>query len=184
MRGCATPRRVIAPPGTASTPTAAATVARRTRPPGAPATLADYWHGRASWELLRSYEPKAGNHISIVGEVWYLFSRTVHPGEICNGTERLGTEVRASYDHGVSWSAPVEILVPRDGTPWACAATDGDAIFDAATGTWHYLFQCLAKSGPWQGCHAQLRAADPTSGEFVAVLASPVIPAGGLAPHL
>jgi hypothetical protein len=158
-------------------------------PTGPPATLADYWQGGARWELVRRYTLAgtgwpygygAGAHLTIVNGTWYLFSRTIHWGDSCGAmTDRLGTAVRTSTDRGVTWSAPVEIIVPRDGTPWACAATDGDAAFDAASGTWHYLFQCLPTSGPWSGCHVERAALDP-AGEFVATDANPVIPAGSL----
>jgi len=155
----------------------------------APATLDDFWQGRARWELVRRYTLAgtgwpygygAGAHLTIVDDTWHLFSRTIHWGDACGAmTDRLGTAVRTSTDRGVTWSDPVEIIVPRDGTPWACAATDGDAAFDAATGTWHYLFQCLTAGGPWNGCHVERPAADP-AGEFVATHANPVIPAGSL----
>ena len=53
------------------------------------------------------------------------------------------------------------ILRPTPGTPWSCAATDGDAVYDADAGTWRYLFQCLGDAPGWHGCYAERRAASP-----------------------
>jgi len=158
--------------------------------PPPPPKLSDYWSGHATWKLTRrltvgetgwpaGYE--AGAHIESIGGVWYLFSRVVtgDPGGCPFGGARLGTQVRKSTDHGATWSPPTDILKADDGTPWECAATDGDVAYDAATSTWHYLFQCLAKSGPWNGCHAQRTGPDPM-GPFTQVLANPVMPAGSL----
>lgn len=155
-----------------------------------PPTLSDYWAERAAWRLVRRYtvaatgwQPgyEAGAHLEVIGDAWYLFSRVVvpDPGGCAFGGARLGTQVRRSSDQGITWTPPVDILKPDDGTPWECAATDGDVAFDAASQTWHYLFQCLAKAGPWQGCHAQRIGADPL-GAFTPILPNPVVPAGAL----
>src|SRR5262249_40958805 len=114
-----------------------------------PATLDDYWNGRARWSLLRSYTLAntgwpygygAGAHITIVGGAWYLFGRFVEgpAPSYCQslGTVALGTQVRKSTDKGVTWSAPVEIIPAAQGTPWECAATDGDAVYDAVADKW------------------------------------------------
>lgn len=51
-----------------------------------PATLDDYWNGRASWKFVRAwtlattgwtYGYGAGAHLEIRGDTWYLFSRKV-----------------------------------------------------------------------------------------------------------
>ena len=46
--------------------------------------------------------------------------------------------------------------------------------YNAATKTWHMLFQCLAETGPWNGCHVQRAAVDPM-GPFVPIHANPVL---------
>lgn len=155
-----------------------------------PPTLDDYWNGTARWELARTYSLAgtgwpygygAGTHVEIAGNTWYLFSRKQHdvtPGCAALGAT-MGTEVRASTDQGATWSLPFEIIPPTPGTPWECAATDGDAYHDTATGTWHYLFQCLSPGSAWQGCHATRVAADPR-GPFVAGAVNPVITPGSL----
>lgn len=145
---------------------------------GVVATLADYWQGSARFRLegkltLAStgwpYGYGAGSHIEVVGDTWYLFSRKVHWGDkppTCP-FEKLSTEVRASKDHGKTWSTAVEILSTAAGTDSECAATDGDAWFDANAQKWHYLFQCLrGGASPWKGCHATRDGTDPM-GPFV-----------------
>jgi hypothetical protein len=157
-----------------------------------PATLDDYWNGRARWEPVRTlslaatgwtYGYQAGAHLEIRGGTWYLFSRKIHWGggaSYCGPfTDPLGTEVRASTDEGATWSEPVEIVVPREGTPWECAATDGDAWYDEAAGKWHYFVQCIARDLVWNGCHVERSGADPL-GEFAAAHANPVLRGGDL----
>jgi hypothetical protein len=161
-------------------------------PPDRPPDLADLWSGRASPVLARKWtstglgEPRggayAGAHIEVVGDTWYLFNRSWLT-EQCPGRDgqQLGTQVRASSDQGATWSKPVQILSPTPGTPWSCAATDGDAVYDAAAGTWRYLFQCLAEQGGWNGCYAERHAPSPL-GRFTPPSAdmNPVIAPGSL----
>jgi hypothetical protein len=157
-----------------------------------PATLDDFWNGRASWKFLRgwtlattgwTYGYAAGAHLEVRGDTWYLFGRKVHWGEhFADCTffpDALGTEVRRSTDKGVTWSDPVEVVAPADGTPWSCAATDGDAWYDASADRWHYLFQCIAGDRVWNGCHVERAGADPL-GPFIASHANPVIRARDL----
>jgi hypothetical protein len=158
-----------------------------------PAKLSDWWAGRARWRLDRTYTLAttgwpygygAGAHITIAGGAWYLFSRRIAtsalPSYCPSGLgKQLSTEVRKSTDRGVTWSDPVEIIPTTQGTKWECAATDGDAIYDAATTKWHYLFQCLDRSGTWNGCHVERSSVDP-AGPFVETAPNPVIPAGSL----
>ena len=105
-----------------------------------------------------------GAHVEVVGATWYLFNRFTTdqpcPGQGAD-VRQMGTQVRASNDRGVSWGAPVPILAPTPGTPWSCAATDGDAVYDAGSGTWRYVFQCLGDGGRWQGCYAERRGRSP-----------------------
>lgn len=160
--------------------------------PPPPATLADWWAGHARWKLVRTYTLAntgwpygygAGAHITIANGVWYLFSRridgSVPPYCQSQMTTTLSTEVRASMDEGVTWSAPVTIIPATPNTPWECAATDGDAYYDATTTTWHYLFQCLDRNAAWRGCELSRQVADPM-GAFSATHANPVIQPGAL----
>lgn len=156
---------------------------------GTAASLAEYWVGQARWKFERSwtlastgwsYGYGAGTHMEVLNGAWYLFSRRVDWGNKPASCpfERLSTEVRRSDDHGVTWSPPSELFAAQPGSAWECAATDGDGIYDAASGTWHYLFQCLGASGGWKGCHATRASADPM-GPFV-IDPVPVIEPGAL----
>lgn len=163
-------------------------------PPLPPAgTLAEYWSGAARWTLQRSltlagtgwpYGYGAGAHVEAVDGVWYLFSRQVHfsdkPAACAGKTDiTFSTEVRRSDDEGATWSAPATILKNDAGSAWECAATDGDAWYDATAKRWHYLFQCLAGTGGWNGCHVTRDGSDPM-GAFGAAHANPVLHGGDL----
>src|SRR4051794_38488757 len=163
------------------------------RAPRPPATLADLWAGRAKPVLDRKWtsselgEPRGGVYegarIKVVGRTWYLFNRVRLSGT-CSGhpeTAPMGTQVRASQDAGATWGAPTAIVAPTPGTAWSCAATDGDAIYDAAAGVWRYLFQCLGDGPRWAGCYVERRDANPL-GPFGAPagVRNPVIASGSL----
>lgn len=147
-------------------------------------TISDFWAGTASWKLEGKWPPSQGSgpsHIEFYNGAWYLFERYVVWGQRCEGSteEKLGTQVRRSIDHGATWSDPVKIIQPTVGTPWECAATDGDAIFDAANGKWRFLFQCQAKDRQWNGCYAERQSADPM-GPFTPVGKNPAVPGHSL----
>jgi hypothetical protein len=152
----------------------------------APATFADYWRGDARWAFERKLTaaelgqegPQSGAHMEVVGDRWYLFNRADRPGT-CGTEARMGVQVRESADRGATWSAPVIVLDPAPGTPWACAATDGDAFYDEGSGKWIYLFQCKAEGGNWNGCYAE-RAGPSPMGPFRARAKNPVIRSGDL----
>jgi hypothetical protein len=116
-----------------------------------------------------------------VGGTWWLFNRRTEEDECPGRGPKLGLQVRRSDDRGATWGEPTTILAPEAGTPWACAATDGDAVFDRGQGTWRYLFQCLDEQAGWSGCYAERRDSDPR-GEFSspAGAVNPVIPPGSL----
>ncbi len=160
------------------------------------ASLSDYWAGRARWQLVRKYTRSAwpantdgfnfGTHITVVGDTWYLFGRSYHwldkPAGCDPSAPGLGVQVRASRDQGKTWGPLVEIIAPRPGSRWQCMATDGDAFFNPTEngGTWHYLFQCFAPGGPWQGCHLAKKGADPSVGTWVETVPNPAVPAKSL----
>jgi len=166
-------------------------VASRTGAGTAPG-LGDLWSGRASFVLDKKWTSTSlglpaggaysGAHVEVVGGTWYLFNRRTYP-DLCEGTNshRIGTQVRASTDRGASWGAPVTVIAPTPGTPWSCAATDGDAYYDAESGKWGYLFQCQGAAAGWQGCFVERRAESPL-GDFVAPApdVNPVIAPGML----
>jgi hypothetical protein len=151
-------------------------VSEQARRPAAPPTLADLWTGRASLVLAHRWsaaglgqpEPYSGAQLEIAGRDWYLFNR-VHPGATCAGRSiaQLGTQVRRSTDGGRSWSGPAPVVMPTPGTPWACAATDGSAVYDERGDRWRFLFQCLGDQPSWRGCYAERRGRDPM-GPFTA----------------
>jgi hypothetical protein len=166
---------------------AIAVVADRGGVPGSrPATLAEYWGGEARWELARRWtatelgqlDPWSGAHIEVVGDRWYLFNRAHRGGTCPDGERRVGVQVRASPDGGATWGPPVGIVEPTPGTPWSCAGSDGDALYDAAGRTWRYLFQCKTETSGWQGCYVERRGASPM-GPFTGSQ-NPVIRSGEL----
>ncbi|MBI2404946.1 hypothetical protein HYV22_02090 [Candidatus Gottesmanbacteria bacterium] len=158
-------------------------------------TLEDYWQGKAEWKLYNKMlftnagwvdfntNPLghgAGTHIEVVGDIWYLFTRKYYdpkyqdPSYEC-GFQRLGATVRKSLDQGKTWSDEVDVIVPTPGKPWECMAPpDGDTYYDAAQNKWHFLFQCLAKTGGWKGCHLERQGADPM-GLFQETHPNPII---------
>jgi hypothetical protein len=160
-------------------------------PPEQPPGLADLWSGRASPVLDRRWTSTSlgmpgggaagGARLAVAGGAWYLFNRFAWPHPGCPGGTALGTQVRVSTDRGASWSLPVPIVAPSPGTPWACAATDGDAVYDATAGVWRFVFQCMGEAGGWNGCYAERPGADPL-GPFAAPngVANPVIGGGQL----
>lgn len=161
--------------------------------PTAPALLADLWEGRASLVLARKWtspsldaQPGAGAysgaHIEVVDGTWYLFNRRLYPDRSCpGGGAAMGVDVRRSPDRGRTWGEPVAALAPTPGTAWSCAASDGDVFYDAARGTWGYLFQCMGDTTRWDGCYAELAGRSP-QGAYAAPAPdqNPVIPSGRL----
>jgi hypothetical protein len=145
-----------------------------------PATLGDYWNGKANWQLVTKWTLSntsgwqhgfyAGSHIEIVNGKWYLFYRQEYPaGENCTflGTE-YGTWVRSSDNQGQSWNNDaIPLMEPTDDLPWECAAIDGDTYFDAAANKWRYLFQCIARNGIWNACYLERSGPNPM-GPFTA----------------
>jgi hypothetical protein len=163
-------------------------------PPAQPPGLGDFWSGRAALVLDKKWTSSSldipvggavgGAHIEVVGDTWYLFNRrTYEEGCPPGGPQpnQLGTDVRASSDRGAHWGAAVTILPPTPGTAWSCAATDGDAVYDASTTTWRYLFQCVGAGRTWDGCYAERHDPSPL-GPFSAPSpeANPVITPGEL----
>lgn len=128
-------------------------------PPSTIGTLAQYWSGEAAWTYVRKVTSSqlgdgdlfwAASHIEVAGDTWYLFGRKTFPAAEpgCNEGRGIsyGLTARASADKGATWSAPVDILTPTAGTPWACGVTDGDAYF--SSGTWRYLAECWNNTNP------------------------------------
>jgi hypothetical protein len=157
------------------------------RPQG-PATLADYWAGNARWALARKLTGTdlaqdafaSGVHMEIVGDRWYLFNRGPAGGSCPDGELRVGVQVRESRDRGATWSPPVLAVDPAAAAPWSCAASDGDAFYDEARGTWRLLFQCKADGGGWNGCYAERRSQTPMGPFTARGVENPVIRAGDL----
>jgi hypothetical protein len=158
------------------------------RPPG----LGDLWSGRATLALARKWTSASlgmpagayeGARVAVVGRTWYLFDRRRLPGSCVAraGVQPMGTQVRASHDAGRTWGAPVPAVMPAPGTPWSCAATDGDAVYDRAANRWRYLFPCQGANGGWAGCYTERRGASPLGPFGVpARTTNPVIDSGAL----
>lgn len=146
-------------------------------------TVTDFWNGKAEFDfsfkltetnmgLLTGSE--GGVHIEVMDNNWYLFTRKVNWDDkpvYCGGKETMTTEVRKSTDFGKTWNIPITVV------PSECAATDGDAYYNSSENRWHYLYQCLGRSGGWSGCHATRDGSDPY-GQFVPDSNNPVINSG------
>jgi len=170
-------------------PAAAATAAVPSTPP----TLADYWDGSADWVLYNYYPVGvygpgntgfgAGDTIRVGPDgAWEWFYRTTTaPSSDCTQSGlQAGTVVRRSTNQGQTWSAAeATVVTPTPGTPWSCAATDGDAIWTGSE--WIYLFQCEtnpATPGPWgqlwNACVFYNTSPDPTKGTWAPLSDTPV----------
>jgi hypothetical protein len=161
---------------------------------GAPPTLSDYWEGKAVWVPAFTipgdgtltgpwkFGSEASVQIIVIDKNWYLFDRHVDWSDSwktknCPQTT-MTLEVRKSTDTGKTWSEPVDIL--SNAVPYqACNAVDGGVFYQAATNTWHILYQCLGPGLPWQGCHATRIGNDPL-GPFIPDPLNPVIKSGSL----
>lgn len=138
---------------------------------GVTATMADYWTGNAEWVYQRrdsqastgiqGYYEGSSVRVGPTG-TWYLFSRSKTTGTFCS----MGIVVRSSTNQGATWSAPVQAMNYTAGTPWSCAATDGNAFYNATANKWVMLFQCYDGTS-WKGCYAERSGADPM-GAFTA----------------
>jgi hypothetical protein len=159
-------------------------------PPDRPPRLSELWSGGASLVLDRRWtstslgQPQggayAGSKVEVSDGHWFLFNRYPQPAPGCPGGVALGTQVRASPDGGRTWGPPVPAVAPTPGTPWACAATDGDAVWDAPAGTWRFLFQCMGAKGGWNGCYAERHDPSPVGPFAAAADENPVITRGSL----
>lgn len=143
---------------------------------GANANMADYWDGNAKLSYVRKWSGEGPSHIEFYNGDWYLFERltAVDEAQRCpNNFYNLHTEVRKSTDRGATWGPAVRVISATIGTPWACAATDGDAAYDPVSNKWRLLFQCLGTpqdgNYAWRGCYAERAGADPM-GPFTPVL--------------
>lgn len=156
-------------------------------------TLDDYWLGKARWQYLRSFTTNgtgwtsgfnAGTRMVVVGNAWYLFTRKVNwsdkPSYCSTSTViTMDTEVRKSTDQGRTWSASVTVVATQAGKPWECAATDGGVYYNSTENKWHYIFQCAARDGIWNGCYLERQGIDPM-GAFTENVTNPVIHNGDL----
>ncbi len=109
---------------------------------------------------------------------WYVFGRRmgrVQPAPACEAMPiATGVDIWKSTDGGATWSEPVTLAAPTEGTPWNCFAGDGDAYYDDTTQTWHYLAQCRGRDNLWNGCHWTRTGSDPM-GDWQADPANPVV---------
>ncbi|MBB6674573.1 hypothetical protein [Cohnella nanjingensis] len=141
---------------------------------GIPASMDDYWNGRAEWSFFRKDTNAstgvrgyyAGASVRVMKDgTWYLFNRKAvkDPSIQCGTGDVLETQVRKSTDKGVTWSDPVVIVPHKLGTAYSCAATDGGVWYNEKENKWVYLFQCLdnSSSSTWNGCVLSREGDDP-----------------------
>jgi len=146
------------------------------------ATLQDYWDGKASF-VFQYVMPIGIDNGGIVdlGGAWYAFARMVNSATMpsyCSDKGWLQLSVYKSVDKGKTWSSPVVAVDNVPNTPYECANPDSGPYYDVQTNTWHLLFQCLARRGGWNICHATRAGNDPM-GQFV-VDEVPAIKSGDL----
>ncbi len=170
-------------------------VSRPPPPPPGPVpvpTLGDWFSGasadfRFKTRLTAADMPSAdtqfgsGAHLTAAPDdpaTWYVFGRRagrVQPAPACDAMPTsYGIDIWKSTDGGSTWSQPSTLVAPTEGTPWTCFAGDGDAYYDRATATWHYLAQCRGRDNLWNGCHWTRAASDPM-GDWQADPANPVL---------
>ncbi len=128
-----------------------------------PATMADYWAGRANFERINMFNhPSLGGgwlffnvsqDVEVVGTTWYIYIReiVVNPA-LCGGKTSIRTSVCTSTDKGKTLTNCAAIVNPTAGET-ECGVTDGDVFKDPASSTWHFLAQCIGNSGGWKLCH-------------------------------
>jgi hypothetical protein len=71
------------------------------------------------------------------------------------------------------------VAQPTPESPDECAIVDGTAFYDEKTTTWHYLGQCIARSGGWSMCHYYLHLSSPY-GAWKSNAKNPVVRGGQL----
>lgn len=155
-------------------------------------TLNDYWQGKARWQFVFRLTDsgtgwgwgfEGGTRMVVVGSTWYLFTSDSNgqPSYCPGGSTAL--VVRKSTDQGKTWSDKVRVISPQEGKPWECFAVDGGVYYNATENKWHYVFQCLARNGVWNGCYLEKIGSDPMglfSEPATIGFANPVIPSGSL----
>jgi len=171
-----------------------------------PATLQDFWEGKAFFEFQNKFTfptdnqwawaaVNMGTDLVVKENTWYIFTREYELREKmseiypyyneCSGNSTVWNGniarivVRKSTNKGKTWTNKTIIINPSENKPYECSALDGDAYFDSSTSTWHYVFQCLSREGKWNLCHATRRGEDPL-GPFEDNAANPVIRSGNL----
>ncbi len=159
----------------------------------APATMQDFWDGKAYFEFQNKFilptdgrtawvAQNMGTDIVVKDNVWYMFTREylIDKPKWCNeaaARDAARIVVRTSKDKGKTWSGKTTVIEPTQGTPNECSSIDGDAYFDSDTGTWQYIYQCMANDALWNICHATLNSKTP-SAIFVQDSKNPIIKSG------
>jgi hypothetical protein len=143
--------------------------------------ISDFWASPGTVELelvssSRFFGPD-GNFGANVGfqfvtrpGIWYLFHREYGfgPKPAYCSADYARIVLRSSLDEGRTWSNATVLANPgRAGSPDECALVDGGAFFDEQLEQWHYISQCLARTGGWQLCHFSANGSDPTKATWV-----------------
>eukprot|EP01113_Clastostelium_recurvatum_P044245 TRINITY_DN7451_c1_g1_i1.p1 TRINITY_DN7451_c1_g1~~TRINITY_DN7451_c1_g1_i1.p1 ORF type:complete len:525 (+),score=77.20 TRINITY_DN7451_c1_g1_i1:11-1585(+) len=148
--------------------------------------LATFWNHQAHFEYIsETNRSVAGAFILPVGNLWYFFYREQGYEPTPSYCSGLGTIYRivvcTSQDEGRSWSSPpVVVAQPIPNTPAECGLVDGSPYYDNATSTWHYLSQCIARSGGWRLCHYFLSGSSTPLSLFEPNPHNPVVTGGQL----
>lgn len=159
-------------------------------------SLDDVWDGSAHFAFVskarfpttpggQEYGMNVGFHFvpRVVDGVdtWFLFHREyafASAPSYCQ-YDYARIVVRNSTDQGRTWSDKIVVTAPVPGTAQECAIVDGAGFFDAATTTWHYIAQCLARDHSWRMCH-YTRAGLLPDGPFTPNPHNPVVVGGQL----
>ncbi|MDI1295854.1 MAG: sialidase family protein [bacterium] len=160
-------------------------------PLSAAPTVDDLWNGKAhfeqvgelNWSAAPGQRDESAGWFTVRDGVWYAFNRAYINAKVdyCS-LDHTRVVVRESRDDGKSWSKPVVAIEPGDSRMGdECSALDGSSYYDAPTGTWHILAQCLTRDerSAWAMCHYSRKAASPV-GRFTADPANPVVRGGAL----
>ena len=99
-----------------------------------------------------------GSFIKIHNNTWYLFYRESNYAaspSYCSQAINVLFRIMVVYstNNGQTWSKPAIVAEPVANSYSECSIVDGSAYYDEELNIWHYIGQCIARSGGWTMCH-------------------------------